>query len=638
MARFRFFSLWCLFGFLAGPLQGAKAPVARATPLADPARAAEIARLLPEQPTAPGHPISDRAAWSRFASEAVRTTLIRQAEKTLKKPLPATTDDLYLEFSKTGNRTHWQDVAGRRRGRLPELVLAECIENQGRFLPAFHELARSLCAERTWVMPAHDTRLSNFHGKSISIDLGSSDLAWQLAVALSLLGDRVEPEVRELVRSRIQAWVLDPAKQGITGQAKEQSWMRATHNWNAVCTAGVTGAALALLPSREERALFVAAAEASSRYFLSGFTADGYCSEGLGYWNYGFGRFILLAETLTQATAGKRSLLDAPEAKAPAQFPRNIHIQNGVYPAFADCSVSARPDSTLMYFINRSFQMGWAEHIELANAGATGGLPENVLLGFPHSASAKPVPAPQAGAQLRSWFPEAGILISRPAPGSTGQFAVALKGGHNAEHHNHNDLGSYVAVMGQTALLLDPGAEVYTARTFSKDRYLSKVLSSYGHAVPLVGGIQQSPGRQAEAKILQTAFADTADTLALDLTSAYPVPGLKRLVRTFVYSREGNGSLTVRDEVQLDRPTTFETALVTLDSWTQPATGLLRIQGKDAALAVAIDTGGKAYVVSGEELHEDVHTRSLPKRVAIRLEQPVTEAAISVVIRPEEGK
>lgn len=635
MARYRIFRLWCLPLLLAGPLQGAKPAAA---PLADPARAAEIARLLPEQPAAPGHPIADRAAWNQFASPSVRATLIRQAEQTLKTPMPETTDDLFLDFSKTGNRTHWQDVAGHRRGRLPELVLAECLENKGRFLPAFHELARSLCAERTWVMPAHDTRLDNFHGKAITIDLGSSDLAWQLAVALRLLGDRVEPEVRDLVRARIQSWILEPAKRGITGQGREQSWMRATHNWNAVCTAGVTGAALALLPSREERALFVAAAEASSRYFLSGFTADGYCSEGLGYWNYGFGRFILLAESVSQATGGKLNLLDAPAAKAPAQFPRNIHIENGIYPAFADCSVSARPDSALMYFINRYFQRGWAGHNELPHAGATGGLPENVLLGFPNSASTKPVPAANPDAQLRSWFPEAGILISRPAPGSVAQFAVALKGGHNAEHHNHNDLGSYVAVTGKTALLLDPGAEVYTARTFSKDRYLSQVLSSYGHAVPRVGGVLQSPGRQAEAKILQTAFSEANDTLALDLTSAYQVPGLKRLVRTFVYSRVGKGALTVRDEVQLDAPAAFETALITLDSWSQPSPGLLRVQGKDAALQVRLETGGKAFAVSAEELHEDVHTRSLPKRIAIRLEQPVTEATITLVIQPEEGK
>ena len=635
--RFTPFSLLlpAILSGMALSLQGAKAP---AKPLADPSRAAQIAAMLPERPAGVGHPIADRAAWTNFASESVRKSFIRNAEGILKKPLPETTDELFLEFSKTGNRTHWQDVAGKRRSRLPALVMAECIEAKGRFLPAFHELARSLCAERTWTMPAHDGKLDNFYGKTMSIDLASSDVAWQFATALSVLGDRIDPEVRDLIRSRIEAWVLKPARDGISGKGREQFWMWATHNWNAVCTAGVTGAALALFPSREERALFVAAAEKSTDSFLSGFTADGYCSEGMGYWNYGFGHFLLLSETVTQTTGGKLNLLDLPGVKAPAQFPKNIHIQNGVYPAFADCSVGSRPDSACMFVINRYFQMGWPEYDNLPNAGATGGLPENLILGFPNSASAKKPAVARPQDSFRSWLKEAGILISRPAPASGSHFAVALKGGHNAEHHNHNDLGSFVAVLGKEALVLDPGGEVYTARTFSKDRYVSKVLSSYGHPVPVIGGCLQSTGRQAEAKIVRSEFSDASDTLALDLTSAYATPGLKRLIRTFAYSREGEGRLTVRDDVSLERPATFETALITLDTWEQTSPGVLLLKGKEGALDVKIETGGKAVSVSGEEIREDVHTRSLPKRVAIRLDQPITETSVTVTLSPATSK
>jgi len=68
---------------------------------------------------------------------------------------------------------------------------------------------------------------------------------------------------------------------------------------------GVTGAALAVIEPPEQRALFIAAAEHYSKYFLEGFTDDGYCSEGLGYWNYGFGYYIMLSEMIHQATAPK---------------------------------------------------------------------------------------------------------------------------------------------------------------------------------------------------------------------------------------------------------------------------------------------------------------------------------------------
>jgi hypothetical protein len=104
-----------------------------------------------------------------------------------------------------------------------------------------------------------------------------------------------------------------------------------------------------------------------------------------------------------------------------------------------------------------------------------------MMYSFPNSAS-RSLPAENAsqGPGIRSWFENAGILICRPAANSSSQMAVALKGGHNNEHHNHNDVGSFVVVSGDRPLLLDPGGEVYTARTFSSRRYESNVLNSFG--------------------------------------------------------------------------------------------------------------------------------------------------------------
>ena len=74
-------------------------------------------------------------------------------------------------------------------------------------------------------------------------------------------------------------------------------WFTATNNWNSVCLAGVTGAALALLPDKEERAYFVAAAEKYNVYGMKGYADDGYCSEGVGYYNYGFRAYIPVSYT-----------------------------------------------------------------------------------------------------------------------------------------------------------------------------------------------------------------------------------------------------------------------------------------------------------------------------------------------------
>jgi ribosomal protein L13 len=596
------------------------------------ARVAEIEKMLPQSPGGPGVPASDRATWEKLAQQEAFKAIVVRAEGLLKSPLPPSPDELFLDFTKTGNRTRWQNVAGQRRGRVSTLALAEALEGKGRFLPAFDEVVRALCEERTWVMPAHDGSLANFNGKTVDIDLGSSDLGWQLALAYWLLGDRLSPETRQLIRQNVERRIITPYLDMVAGKRPRNWWMNTTNNWNAVCLAGVTGAGLAMVESRHERARIVAAAELYSRNFLKGFTPDGYCSEGLGYWNYGFGHFVMLSEEIRQATGGKLELIADPAAKMPAQFGARIEIMNGVYPAFADCSVNARPDTATMWYVNRRFGLGLPRYQQLDARNAVGDIAHTLLYAFPNAASETP-PAPDAtsGPGLRTWFDAAGILICRPAVFRSDNMAVALKGGHNAEHHNHNDVGSYVVVVGHQPVLLDPGAETYTARTFSSRRYESKLLNSFGHPVPVVAGQLQVTGADARAKVLKTEFSDKEDLYQMDITSAYRVKELQSLVRTFVYSREGNGSLSVTDQVQFTSPQSFGTAVLTLGSWEQLSPTHLRAYYVDAAVDVEIDTGGKAFTLKQEEITEQ---GAHPFRLGIDLTEPVTEATVTLKIRP----
>ncbi len=594
-----------------------------------------IAAQLSGKPAGFGLPVGNRSVWKKLSENDSFRKIISEAEKLLEQAIPEQPDDLYLDFSRTGNRTRWQRVSGRRRSRVRTFALAECLENKGRFMPAFEEIVRVLCSERTWVMPAHDRQLTNFHGKIVDIDLGSSALAWSLGTADYLLADKLSPETHRLIRDNLDRRIFQPYRDMVSGKRKKNWWMTGTNNWNAVCLAGVTGSALAVIDSRETRALFIAAAEDFSKNFLEGFTDDGYCSEGLGYWNYGFGYYIMLSEMIHQSTDGKVDLLQNNKAKQAATFGSTIEIINSVYPAFADCSIRAKPGSRLMYFISRRLGLGlrsW-EQIDPVSAGSS--LYQSMMYSFPNSASLS-LPAQNAskGPGIRSWFENAGVLICRPARSSASSLAVALKGGHNNEHHNHNDVGSFVVVSGDRPLLLDPGGEVYTARTFSSRRYESNVLNSFGHPVPLVAGKLQRTGRQALGRVVHEDFSEDNDTLVLDISSAYDVPELEKLHRKFVYSRQGSGSLTVTDEVIFSEPCDFGTALITFDKWQQLSGSSLMIRDQDKALRVDIEVTGADFKIQPETIEEDLSGRRLPTRLGINLTKPVLRAVVCLTIRP----
>ena len=139
-------------------------------------RIARVVEWLPAEPEGIFPPLGDRAAWERIARYANYRGTVADAAALLERPIPDTTDELYLEFSRNGNRSRYQRVYFDRVRRMRTLVVAEGIENRGRFLPALEETCLAICEMRSWLLPAHDADLSNFHGKSVTIDLFTSEL------------------------------------------------------------------------------------------------------------------------------------------------------------------------------------------------------------------------------------------------------------------------------------------------------------------------------------------------------------------------------------------------------------------------------------------------------------------------------
>ena len=330
-----------------------------AAPGPDADRIQAIAAMLSETPRGVGPRIADREAWEAAARALAFRNVIHRAEMLLNQSIPETTDDLYLDYSRTGNRTNYERVHFARVNRLSTLVLAECLENHGRFLPAIDATLRALLAQKSWVLPAHDGSLAVFHGTTLEIDLFAAAIGADLATVDYWLGDKLPKKTRTLLHSELERRIFQPfAGMVLHGQPREY-WLKVTNNWNAVCLAGVTVAATTALQDRQRRAFFIAAAEKYSQNFLKGITPDGYCSEGLGYWNYGFGHFLLLTETIFQATRGRIDLCARDRVRAAAQFGHKLAILPGVYPAFSDCALDEKPDAATEAYVSRRYGFGW---------------------------------------------------------------------------------------------------------------------------------------------------------------------------------------------------------------------------------------------------------------------------------------
>lgn len=623
---------------------GMDEPVATGSVSRKDARVREIAKMLPEKPGLLGRPISDRAAWAEAAKRIDSENLLRRAEALLKTPIPDPSDELYLQCSKTGNRKNYERPYREIRSRLSMMALAECIENKGRFLDDFEKTARRMCRMPSWLYPAHDLSLVNFRQERFNVDLGVAHISNNMATAMYFLDDRISPDLRALMMANLRKRMVDSMIASYEAGAGLAWWMTATHNWNSVCLAQVTGAALQVLDSREERALFLAAAEYYSQNSLQGFSDYGYCSEGLGYWGYGFGNYARLADIVYVATAGKINLYDRPRVRPAALFPVHLEIAPGIWPAYADCGAFPRPDSRMLTVLNHRLGLGlerYSDPVSLSAGVLTG---DAALYAFDN-----PFPQMQTGPasddEARFFFKDVGVLTARPGRNYPKcRLSVSLKGGHNGEHHNHNDVGSFVTVVGAGRVTLDPGGEVYTRWTFSSRRYQSELLNSFGHPVPVVAGELQRTGPQAAARVVGSEFTDARDTLTLDISRAYDVPELSKLERTWVYSREGMGSLDVLDSVAFHSPESFGTALVTVGSWEKTGDDTLRIVNGESGMDVRIDTGGVPFEIDARQVQGQSSANIEPVRIAIRLSRPVERAQVRVSmtalppVRGEDGK
>lgn len=525
----------------------------------DPDRVKEIAGWLPPHPAAPGDPIAVRTHWDALARTPDGINKIRQAERVQKEKFPDVPDEWYLEFTKTGNRNHFERPYGQRMRQISALFIGECLENKGRFIEALETRILAVCEERSWVMPAHDGALGNFNRTKLHVDLGSSARGWMLSIVYSTLGEKLSPAVRERIKSEVYRRILTPYLNALrSGDPNGNWWMIGDNNWNAVCHAGVTGCSLALMDKPEDRAEILAAVEKFNPIFISGFTNDGYCSEGMGYWNYGFGHEVMMGLEIRAATQGKLDILSGDKTRRIAGYAFRYQIEPGHCPYFADGGGAPSQE------VWATMRQVWPECVpdKIADYPILGGSVQQLLLrGFGQEPPRPANPQPER-MEIRDWFPDAEVLICRQSGDCPVKFGLGVKGGHNNEQHNHNDVGSYTIVLDGLEMLGDPGGEVYTRRTFSGHRYESKVLNSYGHPVPVVNGQLQPPGRKYAAKMLKADFSDQLDVLEIDLTGAYKCPELKRLVRSVSYDRE-NRTVTISDRVEFSKPCSFSSPIIT---------------------------------------------------------------------------
>ena len=476
-------------------------------------------------------PKADDAFWRDSIPVEMRQSYIQYGTQYLGKSWTVLPWTVFAENKINGNRVNYERLCFEKRRQLAALVMAEVMEGKGRFTHDVIDGIGSFCQETWWGIPAHYSKAIPLTELQ-EVDLFNAETASLIVWTRYMLEkqfDAFSPDLCKRIDREIERRILKPAL------ANNYWWKTAGMNWNPwICSNWLT-CVLVCEKDEARKAEAIAQIKKATQTFIDAYPEDGGCDEGPGYWDRAAASMFEVMRLLNDGA-------DNPKVRKMAAYAYKMYIGNDYCANFADAH-----ENKAVQQINIVYPFGlWLGDKTMREFGAYLGRQKHILEN-PAALYDKSGNFPTLGRELMFlrhirdfiaetprepllkdvWLPDLQIMTAR-----RGHLFVAVKGGHNGESHNHNDVGSFVVYAKNEPLFIDPGVGEYTAKTFGKDRYDIWTMQSQYHNLPQINGVDQKDGKQYGAKVV----SHKDGLLTLDIAGAYPqeaaVRSWKRTIST----------------------------------------------------------------------------------------------------------
>ncbi len=590
---------------------------------------------------------SDRRAWEA-ADSAGRSYWMEQANRYLSYEWPSLLATAYMNHDRTGDRTTYSSLYWPRRNAIASLVIGECLENQGRFLDQIVNGVWLLCEETTWVKPEHKDMSSRsrefalYDWQDQAIDLFAAKTAALLAWTYVLLQDRLETEhplVCQRIREEVERRIVLPYV-----RRTDFRWMGfdpdvRLNNWNPWIHVNVLTVFLLLVENEELRLYGLAKIAECLDFYAHSQEVDGGSDEGPYYWNRSAASLYECAELLHIGTAGRINLFGDPLLQEKGKYIYRVYIGGDCFYNYSDCDARLNLCGDLLY--RYGMRIGDAKLSALGSRfrkpDEWGGNPLWISLyrAIPALLHEHTLLEPSLETPFihNMRLPQTDVFAAREQPATCKGFYVAAKGGHNAQSHNHNDLGSGIVYMDGLPILVDPGVETYSRQTFSQDRHHMWTMRSAYHNVPIIGGCEQRPGGSYCAIDSACSFTDSLAEWSTELANAYPPEaGIRSWRRTWRLLRSRSAYVEVEDTFELKEETTDITIpwMTPCSIRLSPGEAVLTDPSSGVAVRLNYDTRIFTGVIDDLELN-DRRIRAMwskgLRRIRLVLSQPIRKAS-----------
>ena len=487
-----------------------------------------------------------------FANESERQLAIELADHALDYEIPFLPATLYMEYARNGNRNRYETPYHDRRSNLRALLLGCLASGDAKYTDKMVDLIWAILEETSWVIPAHNVAhpyelagepLPDAFGGDdvIEVDLFSAETAALLAFIYHFEKERLDavtPVICKRIEYEIDRRILRPYR------TREMRWMtNFINNWTPWIVSNVLSVAAIFVKEWHELSFIISVSMGYLDRFVETYGEDGGCDEGPNYWTAAVATLFDAICILHDITGGTLNKFQDPMLIRMCEYLPNVCIspEERIYANFADGPRYVNLDRRL--FI-RMGKLTGSKKLQ-AFASALPYVPFKTSRHFLFRellSLTEPLSEAQeclAFADKTSFYPNLQLAVLR-----RDDFFLAIKGGHNRESHNHNDIGSFILYRGTTPIIIDAGVGVYTKDTFSEKRYTIWTMQSSYHNLPEIDGMMQLPGRTHHAD----SFTLDSDTVSVSYRSAYPEEmNATAVTRTLTATEE---KIVICDEVE----------------------------------------------------------------------------------------
>lgn len=487
--------------------------------------------------------------------------VVAEGEKYLEMEIKVLTLSQYRQYWESGVLSHFGAHYQERGRAMFALGMAEWIEGKGRFTDKLCDVIWAICEEATWVLPQHSGHIPGRGGSKVppvvgdryvhGIELGSAYRTAAMAVIYHYCADvldAVSPIIRERMLYEMNRRTVKPFLN--TNFTWSGVYDGRCNNW---CPWNVSNILLTVALTEERMAVRERTVEKAMQFldnFVNGYQPDGGCSEGPTYWAAAGGALFDCLETLYDMTGGKLDLFDNELVRKMGEYECTMNISGKKFVNFADGSPTFVPPANLL---SRYGKRCGSRSLE--TFGDYMATYEDFTFGYNHpyrSLRSLYTPSvegevPQPTAKVATYMPDLKVAVFRELEDPSRGMFLAIKGGHNRESHNHNDVGSFIVYKNGLPVLIDTGCGTYTRDTFGPNRYTIWTMQSGYHNLPIFGGECEKPGQNYASRDEQ--YDEEKKSISMELAGAYSTTAG---INSFVREASLNGNvITVTDKIDL---------------------------------------------------------------------------------------